>query len=156
MKGAGVHDRLTHEADAHLIATSVLDGEAHARPERHVRADDAVTTKEIHVAVEEMHGATLAACDTVGASKQLGHHITRRYAARDRLTVIAVRGDDVIVRPQDRERAGADGLLPDVEMAEPADLAERVRFGAALLEAALQEHRTQQLAVEVGIGLSVS
>ena len=46
-------------------------------------------------------------------------------------------------------RARAHRLLADVQVAEAADLAERVGLGAALLEPALQEHRAQQLEVEL-------
>jgi hypothetical protein len=65
--------------------------------------------------------------------------------------VIAVGRDDIVVGPQHAQRAGADGFLSDVQVAEPADLAERVRLGAALLEAALQQHGAQKLHVEGGI-----
>ena len=52
MKRAGVDDRLAHEADADLVAAAILDGEADARADRHVRADNAMAAKKIHVAVE--------------------------------------------------------------------------------------------------------
>ena len=81
----------------------------------------------------------------VDAAEQLGHHGARRHAARERLAVIAVGRDDVVVGAEHRERAGAHRFLADVEVAEAADLAERVGLGASLLEAALQQHRPQQL-----------
>ena len=53
----------------------------------------------------------------------------RRDPARERLPVIAVGGDHVVVGTEHRDRAGANGFLADVEVAEAADLAERVRLG---------------------------
>ena len=152
VKRAGVHDRLAHEAEAHLIAAAILDREADAGAERHVRADDAVAAEEVEALVEHVHRAALAARAAIDAAEQLGHDGARRDAARERLTVIAIRRDDVVVGAQHRQRSGADRFLPDVEMAEAADLPERVRLGATLLEATLEQHRAEQLEVELGVG----
>ena len=92
----------------------------------------------------------LPARASVDAAEQLGHHGARSHAARERLAVVAVRRDDVVVGAERREHAGAHRLLPDVQVAEAADLAERVRLGAALLEAALEQHRVQQLVIQLG------
>jgi hypothetical protein len=145
VEGAGVHHRLAHEADDDLVAAAVLDGEADAGGDRHVPADDAVSAEEVRVAVEEVHRAALAARAAVDAPEELGHDRARRHAARERLPVVAIRGDDVVVVAQHGERAGGDRFLPDVQVAEAADLAERVRLAVLLLEAALQEHRVEQL-----------
>ena len=155
VEGAGVHDRLAHEADAHLIAAAVLDGEADAGGERDVPADDAVAAEEVHAAVEHVHRAALAVRAAVDAAEQLGHHGARRDAAHERLAVVAVRGDDVVVGPQRGLRARAHGFLSDVQVAEAADLAQRVRLGGAFLEAALEQHVVQQLQVQRGIGLRI-
>ena len=155
VKGAGVHHRLAHVAEDHLVAAAILDREADAGGERHVPAHDAVAAEEVQVAVEEVHGAALAVHHAVAAPEQLGHHVARRHAARERLAVVAVGGDDVVVGAKQRERARAHRLLADVEVAEAADLAERVGLGAALLEAALEQHRVQQLAPQLGVAADV-
>ena len=156
MERAGVHDRLAHEADADLIAAAILDREADAGRERHVAADDAVAAEEVRGCVSNRCiEPPLPRDAAVDAAEQLGHDGARRHAARERLAVIAVGRDDVVVGAQHRDRAGADGFLSDVEVAEAADLAERVRLGAALLEAALQQHRAQQLEVQLGVGAAV-
>ena len=80
-------------------------------------------------AAEQVHRAALALRAAGGLAEQLGHHGPRRDAARDRLPVVAVGGDHVVVVAQHGDRAGADGFLSDVQVAEPADLAERVRLG---------------------------
>jgi hypothetical protein len=119
----GVDHRLAHEADADLVAVAVLDRERDAGRERHVAADDAVTTKEVGLPVEEVHRAALAARAAIDATEELGHHGPRRDAARERLPVVPVGRDDVIVGTQHRQRAGADAFLADVQVAEAADLA---------------------------------
>src|SRR5213082_801856 len=83
---------------------------------------------------------------------QLGHHGGGRHAPRQGLTMLTVRRDHVVVVPQGRERPDRDGLLPDVEMAEPADLAERVRLGGLLLEATDQEHLAQHASLQLRLG----
>jgi len=75
------------------------------------------------------------------------------HAARERRPVIAVRRDDVVIGTEHRDRAGAHRLLADVQVAEAADLAQRIRLGSAFLEPALQEHRAEQLEVQRGVAL---
>ena len=72
-----------------------------------------------------------------------------------RLTVVTVGRDDVVVGAEQRDGARAHRLLADIEVTEAADLPERVRFGAPLLETALKEHGAQKLHVECGVGLRV-
>ena len=59
--------------------------------------------RKFSVAVEHVHRAALAARAAVDAAEQLGHDGARRHAARERLPVIAVRRDDVVVRAQHRD-----------------------------------------------------
>ena len=114
-------------------------------------ADDAVPAEEVQVAVEEVHRAALAARAAVHAPEELGHDRARRHAAGECLAVVAVGGDDVVVGAEHREHARGDRLLPDVEVAEAADLPERVRLADLLLEATLEEHRVEEFAAEFGI-----
>src|SRR5438552_18083105 len=103
------------------------------------------------MAVEEVQRSALAVRTSRCPAKELGHHRSRREAASERLTVIAIRRDDVVVGSDHRERTGAHRFLPDVEMTESADLAERVGFGGALLEPPLEEHGPQQLVIQLAI-----
>ena len=68
--------------------------------------------RKFRLAVEQVHRAALAARAAVDAAEQLGHHRARRHAARERLAVIAVGRDDVVVRAQHRDRAGATASWP--------------------------------------------
>ncbi len=59
--------------------------------------------------------------------------------------VIAIGGDEVIVRPGGGDGAGHDRLLPDVEMAEAADFLRLILLAGALLEAADEQHHREHL-----------
>ncbi len=58
--------------------------------------------------------------------------------------MLAITCQDVIVRSEGRDRTYGNGLLPDIKVAETADLAETVGFGAALFEATNQQHLAEQ------------
>src|SRR3989441_13180735 len=128
VEGADVDRRLPEVTEAHLVAALVLDGEPDPGPERDMPAHDPVPPHESLPDVEQMHRAALALRAPGGFAEQLGHHRAGGDAARQRLAVLAVGGDDVIVVAQRRERADRHRLLSDVEMAEPTDLAQRVRL----------------------------
>ena len=120
---ADVHGRLTEEAQADLVASPVPDREAEPRRERDVPADDAVTAHEPLRRVEEVHRPALTLRAPRRLAEQLRHDRGGGDAPGERLPVLAIRADDVIVVAQRGERADRHGLLADVEMAEAADLA---------------------------------
>ncbi|OGT94796.1 MAG: hypothetical protein A2083_04945 [Gemmatimonadetes bacterium GWC2_71_9] len=151
MEGAVVHRRLAEEADRHLIAALVLDRERGAGDQRDVPGDDRVPAEEALLAVEDMHRAALAARTPGRLPEQLGHHGPRADAARQRLPVLAVAAHDQVVVAQRRHRADGHGLLADIEVAEPPDLAERVLLARPLLEAPDEEHVAQQLPQRRGV-----
>ena len=78
-------------------------------------------------------------------AEELGQERARAHPFREGDAVVAVGRDDVVVRPERGDRAHADGLLPDVEVQEAADLSFRVAARALLLHAADEEH----LAIEL-------
>src|SRR5690606_29341442 len=142
---------LAHEAHHHLVAATVLDREGNTGCKRHVTAHDPVTAEEVQVLVEQVHRTTLSSGDAVLPAIQLRHHRGAAHPAGKRLTGGAVGGDDVVIVAEDAYRAGGHSLLPDVQVAEPADLAERVSLCRALLETALEEHGPQQLEILLAI-----
>ena len=64
----------------------------------------------------------------------------RRDAPRQRMAVLAVGGDDRVVRRERLHHADRDSLLADVQVQEAADLRRGVELGALLLEAADAQH----------------
>ena len=69
----------------------------------------------------------------------------RRDAAHQRVTVLAVRRDDRVLRRERLHRTDRDGLLADVQVHEAADLRRAVELDALLLEPAHPQHLAQQL-----------
>ena len=153
MKGADVDGRLPEVTQAHLVAALILDREADPRGEGHVAADDPMAAHEPLRRVEQVHRAALALRAAGGLAVQLGHRRLGGDAPGQRLPVLAVGADDVIVRAQRAERARRHGFLTDVEMAEPADLAERVRLRRLFFEAADQQHLAQHPPGELDLSL---
>src|SRR5687768_7774598 len=158
MERSDIHRCLAEEADTDLIAAAVLDRPADACGERYVPADNTMTTEKIQALVEEMHRAALSTRAAVLSPKQLSHHRARAHSARERLTMVTIGSDDVVVGAKHGHRPCGDRFLTDVEVAEAADLPKCIRLGAALLESSLDHHRPQEILPEARLivrGLSV-
>jgi hypothetical protein len=65
------------------------------------------------------------------------------------MTVVAVATHDHVVIPQRGDCTHGHGLLSDVQVAKPPDLAQGVRLTRPLLKPADQANLTQQMAVEI-------
>src|SRR5690606_6555079 len=140
------------EADAAIVAVLVREGEA--RAERHLRADDAVPAVKRVLGAEHVHRAALALRDAGLAPGQLGHDDLGVDPVGEHVAVIAVAGDDAVLAfLQCRLQPDRDGLLADVEMAEPADQAETIELPGLLLEAADQQHLFVEVQQKLRFGL---
>ncbi len=69
-----------------------------------------------------------------GAPEQFGHHAAGLDAARDRVAVLAIRREEVVVRRHRGHRADHGGFLAEVQVAVPTDLGPLVHLGGALFE----------------------
>src|SRR5690606_11070184 len=76
------------EADAAIVL--VLMGKGEAGADRHLGADDAVTTIKAMLDREHVHRAALPAADAGGAASQLGHHDLRIDSAGEHVAMIAI------------------------------------------------------------------
>src|SRR5215213_10276140 len=114
-------------------------GESETGADRHLRSDDAVPTVEILLTAEHVHRAALAMRITAASSGQLRHDPFRVHAAGQHMAVVAVGGDDRVAFLERRLHPDDDRLLPDIEMAEPADQAHAVHLPGPLLEAPDQQ-----------------
>ena len=152
MEGAVVHRGFAEIADRDLLRFPILGSEGEPGCERDVPSHDAVAAHEAAPGVEQVHRPALALGGTRGLAEQLGHDRARRHAASQRVPVLAVGADDVVVRSQRGDTAYRDRLLPDVEMAETADLAEAVGFAGLLLEPADEHHLSEPAARLLGDG----
>ena len=113
VEGAVVHGRLAHEADDHLVAAAVLDGEADAGRDRECARRRCRARRGSRVDLSNRCiEPPLPRDAAIHAAEQLGHDRARRHAAGERLPVVAVGGDDVVVLAQQRDEAGADASWP--------------------------------------------
>ena len=104
-------------------------------------ADDGVAAHHEALLVEIMHGAAETLRAARRLAEKLGHAGIRARAARQRVPVVAVGGDQVIVGPRGRHGTGDDRFLADVEVAETADAVPTlVLLGGAFLETPDEEH----------------
>ena len=88
-------------------------------------------------------------------AEQLGHHRSGGHAPRQRVAVLAVGGGDVVVGPERGDAADRHRFLPDVEVAEAADLAQAVGLARLFLEAADEQHLPQVAGRQLGVGLGL-
>jgi hypothetical protein len=145
MEGALVYGRFTKEAERDLICALVFGSEGHARCQRNLAAHNRMPAKETEVRIEEVHRAAFATRTSGGLAIKLGHDGVRRHALGDRLAVLAVTRQYIVIRTQRRDRAHADSFLADIQVTEAADLPQAVRFGAFLFEATDQNHLMKYL-----------
>src|SRR5580700_8395545 len=92
-----------------------------------------------------MHRAAQAARTTRLFSKKLGHARVRARPARECVAMIAVSGDDVIVRSHGCDRSCDDRFLANVKVTKAADLLRLILLTRALFKAADQQHEREHL-----------
>jgi hypothetical protein len=131
-----------HGGDSILFLHAV--GEREPDRERQPAADDGVAAVQARRGVEQVHRAAAAAAAAFSLAVHLGHDRVRRNASRERMTVLAIRGDDRIVRGERVDGANGDRLLTDVQVQEAADLELAIEIGAPFLEAPDAHHVAQQ------------
>ena len=133
------------KAERDPVFLAILRGEGDARPQGHVRADDRVTAIHVVGLVEVMHRPAEPARTAGRFAKKLCHAGVRARSASECVGVIAIRRNDVIIRPGGRDRAGHDRFLSDIKMTKAADLLRLILLARALLKAANQQHRREHL-----------
>ena len=150
---ADVRGAVAEHAEDDVLLLFVADCPAAAGREREVSADDAVTAHEAQIRVEHVHRASAAVRRACLLSEQLGHDRFGVDAARDRVPVFAVAGEDVVRQLERNDAADHRRLFADVEVTVAADLRLRVLLLGALLEAPDELHLTVQAEEEVAIVL---
>ena len=153
MEGALVNGGFAKEAERDLIRSLVFTREGQAGSERNLAANNRVSAEKIDLHIKQVHRAAFAARTARGFPIKLCHHSIRRNALRDRLSMLAVARNDIIVLANRRDGADADCLLTDVQMAEAANLAQVVRLGAFLFKAPTQKHLPIQLDKRIAVFL---
>ncbi len=97
-----------------------------------------------------MHRPALALGAAGDLAVDLGHEGLGIHADRDRVTVIAVRGDHVVVGAHQRTATDGHGLLADIEVEKAADFLGLIGAQAPLLKPADADHLAEEL--DAGLG----
>ena len=106
--------------------------------------DDRVAAHHGAFLVEIMHRAAETLRAARRLAEKLGHAGIRAHAAHERVAVVTVGGDHVIVGTNGRHGTSDHCFLADVEMAETADaVATLILLGGAFLETPDEEHLGQ-------------
>src|SRR5438045_8734195 len=108
--------------------------EGEPRPDRHLRADDAVAAEEVLLRAEHVHRAALAVRIAAAAPGQFGHDALRVHPAGQHMAVIAVGSDDRVTLLERGLHTDDDRLLADIEVAETADQPHAVHLAGTLLK----------------------
>src|SRR6266571_2503310 len=130
MKRALINSSFTEEAESYLICLSVLAGESHAGRQRNLPANDCMAAEKIQLVAEQVHRTPFASRTAARLTIEFGHNRVRRYAFGNRLAVLAITCQDVIVGTDGRNRTDADRLLANIQVTETANLSQRVRLRA--------------------------
>ena len=136
---------VTEEAKRDPIFVPVLGGKSHSHRQRNVGANNSMTAVHVIFPVEKMHGATQALRAAGLLSKKLCHTGIRTCPASERVSVIAISGNDVIVFAHSREGACYDGFLTNVKMTKAAYFLRLILLTGAFLKAPDQQHKREHL-----------
>jgi hypothetical protein len=126
-------------------------GERKSYRQRQPAADNRVAAVEPLRGVEEVHGPAPAARTALLLAEHLSHDRGHRHAAQQCVCMLAIGGDDGVVRLQRTERAGRHRLLADVQVEESSNLGLAVQLCAFFFHAADADHVRQQPPGEVFI-----
>src|SRR5262249_18475701 len=121
---------------------AIVMGKGEPGSDWHLRTDDTVATKEALLPAEHVHRAALAVRIAATTPVQLGHDTLGIHAASQHVSVIAIGRDDRVTFLERRLHTDDHRLLPDIEVAEPADQPHAVHLPGTLLEAPNQQHVT--------------
>jgi hypothetical protein len=118
MEWALVDGAISEKAQTAATNSLVFEGESNSQAERSLSADNAMPAPIIFVRRKEMHRSPLPFGTTSGFAEEFGHARLHVHADSQRMSVIAVCRDDVVVFPQQGHRPNGDGFLARVQMEE--------------------------------------
>ena len=135
-----VDSPVTQKAEAATFQALVFQAVGKAEAKRGLAGHDPVTAPVVFFRCEKMHRAALAARAAGGLAEKLRHAGVHVHPHRERVAVVPVGGDHVVVFPQERYRPNRDRFLADVKVEEPPHFALVVILQRRLLEPADAQH----------------
>src|SRR5438046_10666043 len=95
--------------------------------------------------VKKMHPTTQSTRTARIVAEKFGHTGIGAGSAEQRMGMIAIGGDKIIVEPNSRDRAGHDRLLADVKMTKAADFLGLILLAGALFKTPNEQHQPEHL-----------
>lgn len=111
-----------------------------ARRDSDMAPDNAVAAHEVKLPREKVHRTAESLAATTGLAEEFRHHGAGAHAAGERMPVLAVGADHIVLFFEVFDRTDGDWFLTNIKMAEPADFSYGVCLGAGLLKPADEEH----------------
>jgi hypothetical protein len=145
MKRALVDGAVAKEAKCNPIFTSVFGGKGHPGSERHVRADNGVTAIHVVLAVKKVHRTAKTARATGLFAKEFSHAGVGTGSFYQSVSVVAIRGDEIIIRPCACERNDYDLFLDVIKIPKTAYLLRLILLAGAFFKAPDQQHQREHL-----------
>ena len=96
MERALIHRAVAEHDERDAALVLVLDGEADARADDKLRADDGLAADQVVLVAIHVHRAALALAAPGGLAEELGHHHLRIDAFENGVAMLAVAAGDVI------------------------------------------------------------
>src|SRR6202043_1062433 len=153
MKRTLIDRAISEEAKRHAILATVFRSKSQPSGKRNVRPDDGMPAIHVIRLVEKMHRAAEPTRTAGFFAEKFRHASVGARAAGQRVTVIAIRSDDVIIRPWGRHRTDGDCLLSNVKMAGASDLPRLILLTRALFETSDQQHQREHLDLVALVGM---
>src|SRR6185437_6303794 len=120
--GGGVAELAHHRLGLGAARAAIRDRERSPGSGWDLPAYDAVAAEQPGLDVEQVHGAAPAFGDSRRPPEKLGHDAARLDAARDRIAVFAIGGEQVVARLHRGHQADDGGFFAEVEVAIATDL----------------------------------
>jgi hypothetical protein len=145
VKDALVHGCVAEITQGHGVFAPIAGGKGKTCGQRGMASDDAVASHKTTLGVKDVHGAAIPLRGTGAFAVELGHHRAGFGAAYQRVGMVAVGGDDIVIRAGGKHRANGHRFLANIEMAEASDFLLSVALGGSLFKTPTEQHRTVHL-----------
>ena len=120
MVGALVDRSVAHEAERTALESFVFEPVSKPQAQWCLAADDSMPAPVVFVGGEEVHRAAFAARATGRFSEKFRHAFIHAHAHGERVTVVAVGCNDMVVFAHERYRPDSNRLLSDIKVEKSA------------------------------------
>jgi hypothetical protein len=152
-----VYSAFSEEVQDYLVGFPVVDGKSHSCGQRHASSDYTVASHEVMLDVIHMHRASFAFGDSGTLPEEFGHDAPGFSSSSNSLPMLSISADYIIIRSGSRDEPDPDGLLTDVKVQKPTDLAHFIHLAGFVLELPDKDHLAihfQQFAFLQDLGLA--